>query len=167
MRRALLVIDIQNDYFAGGCLPLFAAEETAAKIVESIKKAQHAGDRVVLVQHISQAQQGLFAAGGTGVAIKPSILTAANGAPIVVKRVADAFQDTDLATHLEGIDSLLICGMMTQNCVVFTAMSVDAQPYSVTVLEDLCTAPTETVHNIALSALRSKLAVQRCEEIWA
>ena len=56
--------------------------------------------------------------------------------------------------------------MMTQNCVVFTAMSKDAEKFNVIVVEDLCAAPTETVHKIALSALRSKLELQSSEQIW-
>ena len=84
------------------------------------------------------------------------MLDAAGGAPVVTKHVADAFQDTDLASHLPGSGELLVCGMMTQNCVVFTAMSRDADPYKVRVVGDLCTAPTEVVHRIALNALRSK-----------
>lgn len=167
MRRALLVIDIQNDYFAGGVLPLFAADETAEKIIDSIHNARQAGDRVVLVQHISTASSGLFASGSAGADIRSDILEAAGGAPVVIKHVADAFQDTDLATQLEGIDQLLVCGMMTQNCVVFTAMSAQAQGYNVCVVEDLCAAPTEMVHKIALSALKSKLNVQSSATTWA
>jgi nicotinamidase-related amidase len=166
MSRALVVIDIQNDYFADGVLPLHGADETSVRIAKTIESARRAGDRIVLVQHISKATSGLFASGGTGVDIRPSILAAAADAPIVIKHVADSFQDTDLASHLEGVDTLLICGMMTQNCVVFTAMSKAAEKFNVIVVEDLCAAPTETVHKIALSALRSKLDVQSSEQVW-
>lgn len=166
MKRALLVIDIQNDYFAGGILPLHAVDETCANIVKAIERARQAGDRIVLVQHISKEATGLFAEGSSGAAIRPAIVTAAQGAPVVIKHVADAFQETDLTHHLEGIDTLMICGMMTQNCVVFTALSNDADPFNVVVVEDLCAAPTETVHKIALSGLRSKREVQTAAQVW-
>ncbi|MGB6241818.1 MAG: isochorismatase family protein [Castellaniella sp.] len=167
MHRALVVIDVQNDYFPGGVLPLHAAEDTEPAIVEAIHKARQAGDRIVLIRHVSPLATGLFAANSPGSEIRPAILTAAGNAPVVIKQFADAFQETDLAAQLNGIDALLLCGMMTQNCVVFTAMSTDAQPFGVTVLEDLCAAPTEVVHRIALNALRSKLAVSKTEDIWA
>ncbi|WP_299817245.1 isochorismatase family protein [uncultured Roseibium sp.] len=166
MSRALLVIDIQNDYFAGGALPLHQAEEVEAGIVAAIGQAQKAGELVVLVQHVSNALTGLFAAGASGTAIRPAILAAAGEAPVVVKQVADAFQDTDLSGYLEGVTELLICGMMTQNCVVFTAMSRSADPFDVTVIGDLCAAPTEAVHKIALNALASKLRVATSGDIW-
>ena len=160
MSRALLVIDVQNDYFPGGVLPLHDAEEVEARIVSEIDRAHAAGDRVVLIRHVSPAETGLFAANGSGSAIRPAILSAAGDAPIVTKQVADAFQDTDLAAHLAGVREIRICGMMTQNCVVFTAMSEAASAFDVCVIGDLCAAPSEIVHKVALNALSSKLRVE-------
>ncbi|MDQ1152817.1 cysteine hydrolase family protein [Brevundimonas sp. SORGH_AS_0993] len=166
MTRTLLVIDIQNDYFAGGALPLWQAAETEARIVAAIGKARAAGDRVVLIQHVSKAPAGPFLPDTAGVAIRPAILKAADGAPIVTKSYADAFQDTDLPTHLSGSRTLLVAGMMTQNCVVFTALSRSADAFDVQVVPDLCTAPAEIVHRIALNALGSKLALRNAEDVW-
>ncbi|MDA3887871.1 MAG: isochorismatase family protein [Allgaiera sp.] len=166
MGRALLVIDIQNDYFPGGVLPLHAADAVEERIVAAIERARLAGDRIVLIRHVSQARTGLFAAGGSGSSLRPAILAAAGEAPVVIKRVADAFQDTDLARHLQGVSEVLICGMMTQNCVVFTAMSQAAAAFDVTVLGDLCAAPSEVVHLIALNALGSKLRVANAVDVW-
>ncbi|MEW6254687.1 MAG: isochorismatase family protein [Pseudomonadota bacterium] len=166
MTRALLVIDIQLDYFPGGALPLWQVEETQARIAAAIAAARSAGDKIILVRHVSTAPSGLFAADGPGIAIHPAILAAAGDAPVVTKHFADAFQETDLASHLAGVDTLLVCGMMTQNCVVFTAFSRAADDFRVTVIGDLCTAPTETVHRIALSALRSKTQVVTAHEVW-
>jgi nicotinamidase-related amidase len=164
--RALVVIDIQNDYFAGGVLPLWRAEETEAALVAAIKAARAAGDRIVLVRHVSTAPAGLFAADGPGVAIRPAILAAAGDAAVVTKHVADAFQDTDLAQRLDGVDEALIAGMMTQNCVVFTALSRAADGLRVRVVSDLCTAPSEIVHRIALNALGSKTELTTSAEAW-
>lgn len=166
MTRALVIIDIQNDYFPGGVLPLFEAEAVEARLVEAIGKARDAGDKVILVRHVSKASAGLFAKDGEGIGIREAILKAAGDAPVVTKSVADAFQDTDLASHLDGVDELLVCGMMTQNCVVFTAMSRAADGYDVTVLGDLCTAPSEIVHKIALNALGSKTKVAEAASAW-
>ena len=166
MTRTLLVTDIQYDYFPGGALPLWQAEETEARIITAIGKARAAHDKVILVQHVSTAASGLFAAGAAGTAIRPAILAAAGEAPVVVKHHADAFQDTDLADHLSGTRDLLVCGMMTQNCVVFTALSRLADRFHVQIIGDLCTAPSEVVHRIALNALSSKYAVSSLQDIW-
>jgi len=167
MTRTLLVIDIQNEYFPGGALPLWQPEETEARIVSAITKARAAGDKVVLVQHVdATAKTGPFAAGAPSAAIRPAILAAAGDAPIVTKHFADAFQETDLPKHLAGSKDLLVCGMMTQNCVVFTALSRAADDLSMQVIADLCTAPTETVHAVAMNALRSKTKVVSAAEVW-
>lgn len=166
MARALLVIDVQEDYFPGGTLPLWQAEATEARIVTAIGHARAAGDRVILVRHISRSATGLFASPGTGNALRPAIRDAAGHAPVITKQMADAFQETDLAGRLEGCDDLMVCGMMTQNCVVFTAMSPAAATHRIQVAGDLCTAPSETVHRIALNALGSKLPVLTADALW-
>lgn len=167
MTRALLVIDIQNDYFAGGALPLWQPEETEARIVSAIGRARASDDRIILVRHISLAPAGLFVAGSTGADIRQAILNAAGNAPVVTKHYADAFQETDLASHLAGVSELLVTGMMTQNCVVFTALPRAADGLRVRIVGDLCTAPTETVHRIALNALGSKIEVATAADVWA
>ena len=166
MPRALVVIDIQNDYFPGGALPLWQAEDTEARILDAIGRAQAAGDRVILVRHLAPAGSGLFAEDSAGSEIRAGILAAASDAPVVIKRFADSFQDTALMDHLDGVQDLLICGMMTQNCVVFTAMSRAADGFGVQVIGDLCTAPIAPVHLIALSALASKIQVTEAAQVW-
>lgn len=166
MKRAFLVIDIQNEYFPNGALPLWQAEDIEVRIANAIGAARTAGDRVILIQHVSKAATGLFAADGTGVALRPAITKAAGDAPVVIKHSADSFQDTDLMMHLSDIDTVFICGMMTQNCVVFTALSRSADAFRVTVIGDLCTAPTEVIHRIALNALRSKIEVAAAADLW-
>lgn len=165
MTRALIVIDIQNDYFPDGALPLHQPEKAEQRILDAMTAAQQAGDRVILVRHVSPAERGLFSA-EPGNEIRPAIRQAAPDAPVVVKQLADAFQDTDLADHLQGVDSLIVCGMMTQNCVLFTAMAAMTAGRDVTVAGDLCAAPGEAVHMIALSGLGSKLPVQMAAELW-
>ena len=159
MTHALVVIDVQEEYFAGGLIPLWEPEPVEARIVEAIGQARRAGERVVLVRHVSGAADGPFAPNGAGIAIRPAILAAAGDAPVVTKAAPDAFQDTDLAARLAGVQAVTLCGMMTQNCIVFTALSRAADAYAVRVAGDLCTAPSELVHRIALRALSSKVPV--------
>ncbi|MGR6329124.1 isochorismatase family protein [Sphingomonas sp. XXL09] len=159
MTRALIVIDVQEEYFPGGLMPLWQPEAVEARIVAGMARVRQAGDRVLLIRHVAIESGGPFAIGGAGVAIRSAILAAAGDAAIVPKSVPDAFQDTDLVSHLDGVDTLLLCGMMTQNCVVFTALSHAAAGYDVRVIGDWCTAPTEQVHRIALRALASKVEV--------
>lgn len=168
-KSALIVIDVQNDYFAGGKLPLWKAEETLERVEATLAAAREKGIPVVLVQHQSGANGSFFVPGSEGVAIHPAVLAAAPGAPVVVKAYADSFHETTLAATLEalGAEELLICGMMTQNCVAHTALSRGAEPYPVTVLVDACTTLDERVHRFALSALSTRVSMKPVEQVFA
>ena len=116
----LLVIDLQNDYFPGGKFPLWNTEAVLGNIERAIEKANAQGIPVVIIQHI--AQQGLapfFNEGTPGAEIHPRILAATPRAPGVVKESADSFERTNLEETLSklGVTEVLLCGMMTQNCV--------------------------------------------------
>ena len=169
-KRALLVIDIQKDYFPGYRFPLWNTEGVLENIVTAIKRAQDQGVQVILIQHIADEASGIapfFNAGTTGAEIHPRIRAAVSHAPIVIKSAADAFWKTELKNILEenGINELLLCGMMTQNCVTHTALSPDAAAYRITVLSDCCTSVTEMVHLIALNALSVRIPLVQLNKI--
>ena len=162
--RALIVIDLQNDYFPGGQFPLWHADETLAAVEAAIARAQAADIPVVLIQHVADAARGVapfFNAGTPGVEIHPRILAAAPDAPVVVKSFADSFHRTTLEQTLAGLGvaELLLCGMMTQNCVTHTALSKAAEKYTVSVLADCCTTVSQILHLIALNALSTRIAL--------
>lgn len=167
-KPALIVIDLQNDYFADGKFPLWNSEATLNNIESAIGKAKAKGIPIVLVQHIANAGKGIapfFNEGTSGAAVHPRILAAAADAPVVIKEFADGFHDTTLEATLAqlGIDELMICGMMTQNCITHTAISRSADKYKVSVLPDCCTTVSEILHKIALNALSTRLALVPAE----
>ena len=164
-KRALIVIDLQNDYFPGGLFPLWNTEETLRNILAAIGKARALGIPVIHVQHVANATKGIapfFNAGTPGVDIHPEVLAAAPDAPVVVKEYADSFHGTALEPVLSGlgVEELLVCGMMTQNCVTHTAIAKGAEKYKVTVLTDCSTTVNEMLHLIALNALSTRVALQ-------
>lgn len=169
-QRALIVIDIQNDYFADGLFPLWQAEETLARIETAIHRAQAKGLPVILIQHVADTSKGpapFFNEGSIGVAIHPRILAATPDAPIVQKRFADAFHQTTLAATLAdlGVNELLLCGMMTQNCVTHTALSRAAESYRIEVIGDCCTTVSQILHLIALNGLSTRIKPRMLDEL--
>jgi nicotinamidase-related amidase len=167
--KALIVIDLQNDYFPGGTFPLWNAERTLSNAVDAMRKAREVGVPVILVQHVADASGGIapfFNAGTNGVELHPGVRAAAPDAKVVVKTYADSF----LGTELEGVlqeyaaEEILVCGMMTQNCVTHTAISKAADKYRVTVLADCCTTVSEMIHLIALHALAPRVRVAAVAE---
>ena len=160
-KTALLVIDLQNDYFEGGAFPLWEAQATAARVVDAIGRARESGAEIILVQHVAKAAAPFFNAGTAGAEIHPAIRAAAPDAPVVVKHAADSFHQTALEETLRarGIQRLLVCGMMTQNCVTHTAVSKAAEAYDVAVIGDLSTTVSQLLHKIALNGLSTRLPI--------
>ncbi|MEJ8834879.1 cysteine hydrolase family protein [Ramlibacter sp. AN1133] len=159
-RPGLVVIDVQNDYFPGGAYPLWNPERALAATEQAIHAARARGLPVVCVQHVAGGPSPFFNAGTHGVQIHDRIRAAAGDAPVVTKAHADAFHATTLHETLQGlgVDELLVCGMMTQNCVTHTAISRRADDYrKVTVLGDACTTVSEMLHAIALKALSTRV----------
>ena len=122
MSKVLLVIDLQNDYFPGGKFPLWNTDVVLQNIVSAIEQATSREVPIILIQHIANAALGIapfFNEGTAGAEIHPRILAAAPDAAIVTKEFADSFVATTLEEALTGIGAteLLVCGMMTQNCV--------------------------------------------------
>lgn len=162
MKKALLLIDLQNDYFPGGLFPLWNTDTTLANIRQAIARAQEKGVEVIHIQHVANPQMGIapfFNKGTAGACIHPEIMAAAPHAPVVVKEFADSFEQTDLERVLSarGVDELLVCGMMTQNCVTHTAISKAAEKYKCSILTDCCTTVNEMLHQIALHAVSTRI----------
>ena len=162
MKKALLVIDLQNDYFPGGAFPLWNTDATLKNITAAIRLAQESGVEVIHIQHLADPAMGIapfFNQGTKGADIHPDVLASAPTAPIVVKSFADSFVQTNLEPTLteKGVKELLICGMMTQNCVTHTAISKAAEKYKCAILSDCCTTVSEMLHLIALHAVSTRV----------
>jgi len=162
INTALLIIDLQNDYFEDGAFPLWQAKQVKDQLVDVIKQATERGVLPIHIQHVADPSLGLapfFNEGTKGVDIHPDILNAAPEASVVIKHYADGFHQTNLEDVLKqhGIKKLLIAGMMTQNCVTHTAISEQAKEYDVAVLTDVSTTVSEMLHLIALNALAPRV----------
>ena len=169
-KPAPVVIDIQNDYFEGGAFPLGNAEPTLAATENAIRKARAKGMPVVFIQHIANGPSPFFNPETEGVKLHERMRTVVGNAPIVVKQHADAFEGTTLHQTLQGLgaDELIVCGMMTQNCVTHTAVSRKADDYKkVTVLTDASTTVSEMLHLIAVAGLSPRVTLSTVDEALA
>jgi nicotinamidase-related amidase len=170
-RPALIVIDLQNDYFPGGAFPLAGTDAALAAVLRAIAQAHQSQMPIVLVQHLADPARGIapfFNEGTDGAALHPAVRAAAADAPVIVKRFADSFERTVLHETLQqlGVDSLVLCGMMTHNCVTHTALSRQADHYlSVTVLKDACSTVSPLMNGIALNALSTRVTLAEVDQL--
>lgn len=168
MQHALIVIDIQNDYFPDGKYPQWNPDEALNNILSAINMAKEKNIPVMLVQHVAEQASPFFNPGSDGVLLHSDVLAAAKDAPVIVKQHADSFLNTSLQSELSKrqITELIVCGIMTQNCVTHTALSESASAYNVSVLSDCCTSVDAMVHAIALRALSDRVSVVSKEEAF-
>ena len=163
--QALLIVDIQRDYFPGGANPLVGPEAAARAAQRVLTAFRTAGSPVVHVQHVWDAADATFMRPGTvGVEIHP-LVTPEPGEHVIQKESPNAFLDTTLQRTLTdlGIDHLVVAGMMTSMCVDVTVRAAVDLGLAVTVLSDACAAPDlefqgeklpgATVHAVFLAAL--------------
>ena len=174
---ALLIIDIQNDYFPGGAMELEGAEAAGAKAGAALAAFRARKLPVLHVRHLSVRPGATFFRPGTrGAEIHASVAPAA-GEPVVEKNFPNSFRATDLQARLEraGVKNLVVAGMMTQMCVDSSVRQAADLGYKVTLLADACatraqtfggeTVPAAQVQRAFLAALNGLFAkVQPTEE---
>lgn len=167
---ALLIIDLQNDYFPGGKFELEGTEAAAANARTALDAFRQRGLPVVHVRHESLAQGAPFFLPGTpGAQIYP-LVQPIEGEPVVLKHYPNSFRDTGLKAQLDslGIKRLVVAGMMTLMCVDATVRAAADAGYELVVLSDACAAralnfggqtiPAAQVHGAFLGALAMSYA---------
>lgn len=138
-KQALLIIDVQNDYFKGGKMELAGPDAAAANIRLIADKCRKEGVPVIYIQHKADASGGFLIANTPGADIHPSVQPLA-GEKIVVKHYPNSFRETELLTHLQqiGATDLVITGMMTHACVDATTRAAKDYGFTCTVVADAC-----------------------------
>lgn len=138
-KRAIIVVDLQNDYLTTGRFPLVgidAALENAARVVEA---ARRSGDLVINVRHESPADGPFFATGTNGAEIT-STMAPQEGEAIVTKQYPNSFRETELADLLSkaGIEDVTVIGAMSHMCIDATARAASDLGYKTIIVEDAC-----------------------------
>ncbi|MCX7771841.1 MAG: cysteine hydrolase [Clostridia bacterium] len=137
MKRALLVIDVQNDYF-GEKFKVTYPENGFLNILKAIDAANEKGIPVILVQHTSaQAGAQLFVKDSEGWQIHDDIQKRGH-LTVVEKFYPGSFTGTNLDVLLKenGIDTVVISGFMTQMCCDTTSRQASHLNYKVEFLSD-------------------------------
>lgn len=164
-KRALIVIDLQNDYFPGGTWTLSnidAAADNAARVLDAARTAR---DLVVHVRHENPTPGApFFVPGSQGAEIHEKVRPA-QGENVVLKHHANSFRETNLRDLLDGngIEEVVIVGAMSHMCVDAGVRAASDLGYRVIVVHDACASrdlefggvviPAAQVHAAFMSAL--------------
>lgn len=180
MKSALVLIDIQKDYFAGGKNELFIPEEAAANAKKLLEYFRQKNMHIFHIQHIStNGKTGFFKPNTEGVDIHPLVFPTPNEL-VLVKHTPDSFLETGLEQELRAqqIELLVICGMMSHMCIDTTVRAAKRLNFTILLAEDACTTkelmwnetliPANTVHQTMMAALNGTFAqVEKSETIMS
>jgi nicotinamidase-related amidase len=155
---ALLVIDVQGEYFDGDG-PAYV--EHARDIVDNVNRLvdlfRAEGLTIVFVKHMQRAdgsdagrmgdfsapgEEDSFVEGTPRVELIPELHAEPHDV-VVVKRRYSAFQGTDLEAvlHTARVRAVVICGLMTSFCCETTARDAHGRDYEVLFAADAVEGP--------------------------
>jgi len=170
MTTALLIIDIQNDYFPGGRMELVGSPAASLEAKALLQAFRARGLPVIHVQHLSTRPGATFFLPDTeGVRIHRDVQPVA-GETVVTKHFPNAFRETGLADTLRerGIDALVIAGMMSHMCIDTSTRAAADAGFACTLAHDACatrdlafggtTIPAAQVHAAFMAAINGAFA---------
>ena len=177
-RRALVVIDVQNEYVSGDLPIEFPPIDTSlANIGRAMDAARAAGVPVVVVQNFATADSPLFARGSVGAELHP-VVASRERDHYVEKSLPSAFAGSDLKAWLagRGIDTVAVAGFMTHNCdastvfeathaglaVEFLADATGSVPYA----NEAGSASAEDIHRVFSVVMHSRFAAVVSTDAW-
>jgi nicotinamidase-related amidase len=137
MKRALLVIDVQNEYFFGK-LPVSYPAGSFENILKAMEGAASSQTSVVVIRHAAkEAASPVFQKGTPEWELHPEVEKRHRDV-LIEKQWPDSFTETCLEEWLKdnGVDTLTICGYMTHMCCDTTARRAYHLGYSVEFLSD-------------------------------
>ncbi len=140
MPTALLLIDIQNDYFPGGAMELVGSREAGERAAALLAAFRGKAMPLIHVQHVSTRPGATFFLPGTrGVEIHASVAPLP-GETVIRKHFPNGFRETSLLDHLRGrrITDLVIAGMMTHMCVDTTVRAAFDLGFACRLAHDAC-----------------------------
>lgn len=165
MKTALVIIDIQNDYFPDGKNELVNSVEASLKAKDLLEHFRQMDLPVVHIRHLSVRPGSTYFIPGTEGAEIHASVQPLQDEKIVTKNYPNGFRETDLHEYLQEqqIEHLVISGMMSHMCVDSTARAGKDLGYRVTIAEDACATrdlilqeqkvPAQEIHQAFMAGL--------------
>lgn len=164
-KTALVIIDLQNDYFQGGKWELEGTEAAAANAALLLDCFRKKGLPIVYVRHEFPTDDApFFAPNSEGAKIHSSVENI-EGEPVILKQQINSFKDTNLKPTLDKmeVDSVVICGAMSHMCIDAVTRAAHDFGYNCAIAHDACATlalefngvkvPANHVHAAFMAAL--------------
>jgi nicotinamidase-related amidase len=169
-KTALLLVDIQNDYFPGGKMTLEGIGAASANASRLLSRFRAKSLPIFHIRHIAvRPGASFFLLDTPGSEIHPSVAPLADET-VIVKHFPNSFRETPLLDHLKrtGVASVVVCGAMSHMCIDATVRAAADAGFTCQVAEDACatkvlafgpqTVPADMVHAAFMAALSAAYA---------
>lgn len=153
-KKALLVIDIQNDYFENGAWELVGSTEASLKAAKMIEHFRSNNLPIAHIQHFAvDGNIPFFHPGTSGAEIHENVKPL-EGEKVVSKNYPNSFRDTDLLEYLKANDvtEVVISGMMSHMCVDATTRAAKDLGFDCTVISDACASKSQELDGKVVKA---------------
>jgi nicotinamidase-related amidase len=173
MTTALLIVDIQNDYFPGGAMELVGADGAGAQASKLLAAFREQGRPVIHMRHLSTRPGATFFLPGTRGAEIHSSARPQGDEKVFEKHYPNSFRETALLDHLRQakVSALVIAGMMTHMCIDTTTRAAADLGFACSLAHDACATrnlafngvqvPAENVQAAYLAGLNGAFAKVR------
>lgn len=154
MKTALLLIDIQNDYFLGGKMELVNMEHAAQNARQILMHCREQQFPIFHIQHLSIRPNATFFIPNTqGAEINP-LVAPDSLEPLIIKHYPNSFRETTLEKQLKEhhIQRLIICGAMSHMCIDTTTRAAFDLGYKCVVVADACATKDLSIQNVHVPA---------------
>ncbi|MEK7020163.1 cysteine hydrolase family protein [Bacillus sp. FSL K6-6038] len=155
MKTALLLVDIQNDYFPNGKMELRGTMEASEYASQLLRHFREMNQPIFHIQHVSIQENATFFLPNTeGVHIHENVRPLKNET-VILKHYPNGFRETDLLEQLQNleIEHVIICGMMTHMCIDATVRAAFDFGFRCTVVHDACATKDLIFKNATISAV--------------
>lgn len=169
LKEALVIIDMLNDFVLEGApLEVSGVRKIVPNIKRRLSQARVAGHPVVFVCDSHAGDDPEFriwprhGVKGTKGAQVIEELKPTEGERVVPKKRFSGFFETDLDEILKEleVESLVLTGILTNICVLYTAADATMRGYKVVVPEDCVFALTGGDHRFALEQMEKVLGAK-------
>ena len=153
MKKALIIVDMQNDYFSGGNMELVSIDDALENTLKLIKYAQLQDFEIFFIQHIATRTDATFFLPDTqGVELHKHLKT--HLGTIVTKHFPNSFRQTSLQRHLQNrkIKDIIICGAMSHMCIDATIRAGFDLGYNIELVHDACATKDLIFKNNSIKA---------------
>jgi len=139
---ALILVDIQQDYFPGGAFPLPSMLTAANNANHLLGYFRKTNQTIIHVKHVDPDPAASFLAKRSkGIDIH-GLVAPEKDEPVIEKAYPNSFRETELLGMLQkvGISTVVICGAMSNMCIDATARAAFDFGFNVIIVEDACAA---------------------------